>query len=99
MPTVLILLWPLDHLCSNRVQMDVPDQFAEITIGLTEDRFVAPLKDVPDLFVFAIVILAVAGQYSLHDSAKGIVLHLDQEMDMIRHQAVGVEIEGQLGFL
>src|SRR6185503_19715689 len=99
MTAVLILLGPLDYPCPHRIQMDVPDEFAEIAIGLTEDRFVAPLKHVADLFVLAIVILAVAGQHSLHDSAKGIVLHLDQEMDVIRHQAVGVEIEWQLGFL
>ena len=49
------------------------------------------LKHVPDLLVLAIVILAVAGQNSLHDSIKGIVLRLDQEMNVVRHQAIGVD--------
>jgi hypothetical protein len=35
----------------------------------------------------------------LHDSANGIVTHLDQEVHVIWHQAVCVEIEREFGFL
>ena len=34
---------------------------AQVPIRLTENRLVAALKEEPDLFVFAVVILAVAG--------------------------------------
>ena len=49
--------------------------------------------------MLAVVVLAVAGQHSLHDAANRIVLHLDQKMKVVGHQTVGVEIEGQLRFL
>ncbi|MFY9556861.1 MAG: hypothetical protein WAV47_19280, partial [Blastocatellia bacterium] len=45
------------------------------------------------------MVLAVAGQNTLHDAANRIVLHLNQEVHVIGHQAIGVEIEGQLHFL
>ena len=55
----------------------------------------------PDPGVLAVVVLAVAGQHSLHDAANRIVLHLnqDQEMHVVGHQTVGIEIEGPLRFL
>ena len=53
----------------------------------------------PDPGVLAVVVLAVAGQHPLHDTANRIVLHLDQKMNVVEHQTVGVEIEGQLRFL
>ena len=79
--------------------MDVPDKLAEISIRLAENRFVASLKEVTDLVVLSIVILTVGGQHSLHDSTDGIVLHLDQQMNVVRHQAIGVKIEGKFRFL
>ena len=53
----------------------------------------------PDPGVLAVVVLAVAGQHSLHDAANRIVLHLDQKMNVVGHQTVSIEIEGQLQFL
>ena len=41
--------------------MDVPDEFAEILIRLAEDRLVAALKEVPDLLVLSVMVLAVGG--------------------------------------
>jgi hypothetical protein len=32
-------------------------------------------------------------------AADGIVAHLDEQMEVIRHQTVGVEIEGELRLL
>ena len=49
--------------------------------------------------MLAVVVLAVAGQHSLHDAANRIVLHLNQKMNVVGHQTVGIEIEGQLRFL
>jgi len=54
---------------------------------------------VANLLVLSIVKLAVAGQHPLHDSRDRIVAHLDQQMKMVRHEAVSVQIEGQSGFL
>jgi hypothetical protein len=35
----------------------------------------------------------------LHDPADEIVLHLDEKMNVVWHQAISVEIEGKFGFL
>ncbi len=61
MTDVLKVLGPFHHLCSYRIQMYVSHQFAEIAIRLAENRLVAALKEVPDLFVLTIVVLAKAG--------------------------------------
>jgi len=52
-----------------------------------------------DLLVLSIVKLAVGGENSLHDAADGVVLHLDQQVKVVRHKAIGVEIERELRFL
>jgi hypothetical protein len=57
--------------------MDVSNQLSQVPIRLTENRLVAALKEVPYLFVLAVVVLAVAGQDSLHNPADEIILHLD----------------------
>jgi hypothetical protein len=93
--------------------VNVSNQLAEIPIGLAENRLVAALKQVPlcsaphnleaniraQSFVLAVVVLAVGGEDSLHDPANRIVLQLHQEVHVVGHQAVGVEIKGQLQFL
>lgn len=73
--------------------MDVPNELAEILIRLTEDGLIAALKQVSDLLVLSVVELAVGGQHSLHDVTNGIALHLDEQMEVVRHQAIGVEVE------
>ena len=99
MPAILIVLWPLHHLCSHRVQVNVSTQLAEVPIRLTENRLVPSLKHVPNLFVLAIVVLTIAGQDPLHDAANRIVLHLHQEVHVVGHQAIGVQKKGEFSFL
>jgi hypothetical protein len=99
MTAEFILLRPFHHSGSDRVQVYVPDQLGQVPIGLAKDRFVAPLKQMPGLLVFPIVKLAVCGQHALHNSAYGVVTHLNQQVKMIGHKAVGIKIEGESGFL
>ena len=49
--------------------------------------------------VLSVVILAVAGQDPLHDPAYRFSLPLQQQMKMIRHQAVGVKKKAELCLL
>jgi len=79
--------------------VDVTHKLGQVAIRLAENRLVAALKNVADLLVLAIVILAVAGQHSLHYAADWSVLHLDQQMYVIGHQAIGVKVEGEFRFL
>lgn len=51
-----------NHLCANRVQVDVAHRFGQILISLTAYCLVAALKEVANLPVFAVVVLAVAGK-------------------------------------
>lgn len=53
----------------------------------------------PDLVVLSIVILTVSSEQSVHHATERIVEHLSQQMDVIRHQAVSVKVEGTFGFL
>ncbi len=99
MPAVLIVLRSCDHLSPHRIQMDVAHEFSKVAIGLAEDRFVAALKQMTNLLVLSIVILTVTGEQSVHNATDRIAKHLNKEMDVIRHQAIGVEVERPLGFL
>jgi hypothetical protein len=79
--------------------VNVPDKLSQVLIALAEYRLVTPLEQVTRLSVLAIVILAISGQESLHDPADGVILPLDQQMDVIGHQAVRIKVEGQPRFL
>ena len=76
--------------------MNVSDKLTQVHIRLAKDRFVSTLKDMPDLSISAIIVLAVAGQKPQHDAPDGVSLTLDQKMNVVCHQAVGVKIERQL---
>jgi hypothetical protein len=79
--------------------MNITHQFRQIPIRLTEDRFVAALQQVPDLAISPIVILAIPGQQPVHDPAYWVLLALDQQVNMVRHETVSIEIERKPSFL
>lgn len=76
--------------------MNIADEGAQIHVRLTKDRFVSPLKNVPDFAVFSIVILAVSGQHSKHYPPDRLRLPFDQQVEVVRHQAVCIEIKAEL---
>jgi hypothetical protein len=45
------------------------------------------------------VILAIPGQQPVHDPAYWVLLALDQQVNMVRHQTVSIEIERKPSFL
>lgn len=79
--------------------MNVADKFGEVLITLAEYRLVSSLEQVTGLSVLAIVILAIGGQESLHDPADGVIAPFDEQMDVIGHQAIGIEVEREPRFL
>jgi hypothetical protein len=79
--------------------MNVPNQLSQIAIRLTEDRLISPLKQVANLLVLSVVILTVSGQQSVHCPTDRILDHLNQQVYVIGHQAVGIKIEGPFVFL
>jgi len=74
--------------------MNVADQLAHVSIRLTKDRLVPPLEYMAHILIFPIVILAVPLQHSLHHLADRLRLTFDQEMKVVRHQTVCIEIKG-----
>jgi len=95
---ILILLRVSHYLCPQRVQMDVPDKLSQVSIGFTQNGFVPPLEQMTYSLVRAVIVLAVSGEQSMHYPAYGIFSALDQQMNMIWHQAVCVQVERQLCF-
>ena len=51
------------------------------------------LKDVPYVSVLTVVILAVTCQQTLHHPPDALDLTFDQQVNVVRHQAVGVKKE------
>ena len=79
--------------------MNIANKLAQIFVALTKNGLVPALENVPDLALLPVIVLAVAGQHSLHDPADRFPLPFDQEMKVIRHQAVCIQIKWQLAFL
>jgi hypothetical protein len=79
--------------------MYVSNELCQVRLTLAKYRFMSALKDMTDMLVAAVIILAVACQHTLHDIAYRLSLSLDQQMQVIRHQAIGIEEEAGLGLL
>jgi len=79
--------------------MNITHQLRQILIRLTENRLVAALQQVPDLAISPIVILAIPVQQPVHDAANWVLLALDQQVNMVRHETVSIEIERKPSFL
>ena len=70
--------------------MNVSDKFAQVSIALTKDGLMPPLKNVSYMLVPSIIIAAVSAEDPLHDVADSIRLAFKQQMDVVGHQTVGV---------
>ena len=69
------------------------------TIALTQDRFVTALEQMANFSVLAVMVLAVGRKQTLHDPADWIVSPFDQQVNVVGHQAVSVEVKRQPVFL
>ena len=83
----------------TRIQVDVAHQCRQVSIRLAEDCFIPPLKQMAHLTILSVVILAVGSQQPMHHAAARVVPHLGQQMNMIRHQAIRMNVKGQFRFL
>ena len=76
---------------SSGVEMEVAHQFQQVGVAIAENRLVAPLKHVAGLVVSAIVVLAVCELQSLHCPGERMGSGLQQQMDVVGHQDLGME--------
>jgi hypothetical protein len=73
--------------------MNVSHQFTQVPIALTKDRLVPSLQQMSNSLISPVIVLAVTSQQSLHDTANRVFLPLDQQMNVISHQTIGVKEE------
>lgn len=65
--------------------MYIPYEPGEVGFALTEYRLMPALKDMTHTLLFAVVVLAVTGQHSLHNVPDRFRLPLDQQVQVVRH--------------
>jgi len=73
--------------------MNVAHQLQKVFISLTDDRLVAALKEVTDFAVREVEILGVRLLKSLHELGQGDSGTLQEQMDVVRHETVGVQAD------
>ena len=73
--------------------MDVTDQFQQISLPITQDRLIPALEEVSNAPMPPVVVLRVSKLYPLHDLGQRNLAGLKQQVDMVGHQHVGVELK------
>lgn len=73
--------------------MDVTDQFQQISLPITQDRLIPALEEVSNAPIPSVVVLRVSKLYPLHDLGQGNLLSLDEQVDVVGHQHVGIKLK------
>jgi hypothetical protein len=79
--------------------MNVGDEFGQIPVAVAEDRLVPALEYMSDVFVSAVIPLAVTREDPLHNAPERFPLPLYEQVNVVGHQAVGIEKERYLCLL
>ena len=80
-------------LCPYRVVMAVLEECQKIPFAVAQDGLVAALEQMTNGFVLAVKVQSIALVDTLEGLGQGYVLHLDQQMEMIAHEDIGIETE------
>ena len=70
--------------------MDVTSQCQQVTVRAYQDSSIAPLKEVAGAVLAPIYPTSVAETQILQDAGKGDRAHLNSQVNMVGHQAKGV---------
>lgn len=81
-----------NHAGAHRIQVEVRDQFKKIRIGIDQDSLVAPLEKMAGSFHPPIDPGGIAEGDVVHDAGKRDFSGLDGEMDVVCHEAEGVNV-------
>lgn len=76
---------------ASGVQVNVPDQLQQIGIAVTENGFVAPLKEMPRFPIASIVVLRIGELEGLHGPGQRHGSGFDEQVHMVGHQDVGIQ--------
>ena len=82
-----------DHAGAEGVGLDVAEDRQEVVVVLDDGALEPALPDVAAAVVAAVVALGVGDEQALHDPADRRLAGADQQMDVVGHEAVAVELE------
>lgn len=101
MAAPFVLFGTLNNAGSDRIKVDVGGEFFQVLVGLDQDRLVPPLEQVARFSVPPIEPLSISQSYALHDSGKRGLCNLNLQMDVVCHEAEGVDFKRELleGFI
>jgi hypothetical protein len=88
-PKVILRL--LDQPSPNRIQMDVPGQFHQISIRVNQDRLVTPLKKMTCPALAPIDPAGIAKTKILQNSRQRNAAHLNRQVGMVAHQTKSMD--------
>ena len=80
----------LDHAGAHRIEMDVAHQRKSVAIPIDEEGLEAAFKEVACAFTPCIDIARIAEGEVLHAGGQGLLARLEGEVQMIGHQAEGM---------
>jgi hypothetical protein len=86
-----IVLSPLDHPGTHRVQDDVPRQLEEVRLPFHEYCLVSALENVSDSTVTPVEALGIRPVEAMHSPTEVWFRSLEQQMIVVRHQHPGVD--------
>jgi hypothetical protein len=84
---------PVHCLCPKRVPVDVFDQAEKIGIPIAQNRLISPLEEVAYGLVSPVEVHSVRLAHPLHELGKRDVLSLNEQMNMIAHENVGIDAD------
>jgi hypothetical protein len=79
-----------NYSCTERIEVNVADQFEKVWFLFTEDGFVAVLEEMAGSFVTPVERDGIAGQEATHDAGNGRNARPKEEMDVIREKGEGI---------
>lgn len=90
-----VVFSPFHNTGTNRIQMDVANQFQEVRIGINQNSFIAALKQMSPSSFSPIYPDRVTLTEILKNSRERNFLYLQDEMNMVCHQAEGMNEMGK----
>ena len=76
--------------CPYRVEMDIAHQFEQVAVLVHQDGFVASLEEVTGPFLPPVEPAGIPEREILHGAGQGDFANLQGQMNMVGHEAEGV---------
>jgi hypothetical protein len=77
--------------------MDIANQRQQIFVPIADNGFVPALEEMADFAIASVEMLGVGLLQSLHEFGQRNATSLHQQVDVVGHQAVGVDPDMALG--